>query len=63
LESDRARMTQRMEGYKNIPGHHFHNRGGVIVLKDFIGFEKYYQNGDDMMDWYKKVYPKTFDKK
>jgi hypothetical protein len=53
-------MTARMEGYKNIPGHHFHNRGGVIVLKDFIGFQKYYQSGDDMMDWYKQVYPKTF---
>jgi len=46
LEADRRRMTERIEGYKNIPGHHFHNRGGVIVLKDFIGFEKYYQNGE-----------------
>ena len=63
VETDRARMTARMEGYKNIPGHHFHNRGGVIVLKDFVGFEKYYQNGDDMMAWYKKVYPKNFEGK
>jgi len=43
-----------------MPGHHFNNRGGVVVLKDFVGFEKYYQNGDDQMAWYKKVYPKTF---
>jgi len=57
LESDRSRMTERLEGYKNIPGHQYHNRGGVIVLKDFIGFEKYYQSGDDLMAWYKKVYP------
>lgn len=56
LEQDRARMTARLEGYKNIPGHHFNNRGGVIVLKDFIGFEKYYQNGDRMDKWYYKVY-------
>lgn len=56
-------MTARMEGYKNMPGHHFHNRGGVVVLKDFVGFEKYYQNGDDMMNWYKKVYPKNFEGK
>ena len=63
LESDRARMTARMEGYKNMPGHHFHNRGGVVVLKDFVGFEKYYQNGGDQMNWYKKVYPSTFAKK
>jgi hypothetical protein len=49
VESDRARMTARMEGYKGMPGHHFHNRGGVVVLKDFTGFEKYYQSGDSMM--------------
>jgi len=60
LESDRSRMTARMEGYPGMPGHHFNNRGGVVVLKDFVGFEKYYQNGDDQMAWYKKVYPKTF---
>ena len=42
LEQDRARMTARMEGYKNIPSHHFLNRGGVVVLKQFIGFEKYH---------------------
>jgi hypothetical protein len=42
VESDRARMTARMEGYKHMPGHWFNNRGGVVVLKDFVGFEKYY---------------------
>lgn len=42
LESDRARMTARMEGYKNMPGHHFLNRGGVVTLKQFVGFEKYH---------------------
>jgi len=57
VEKDRARMTARMEGYKNMPGHHFNNRGGVVVLKDFVGFEKYYKNGDDMMAWYKKTFP------
>ena len=57
VEKDRARMTQRLEGYKDIPGHHFNNRGGVIVLKDFIDFEKYYKTADDMIAWYKKVYP------
>ena len=42
VECDRARMTARMEGYKGMPGHHFNNRGGIVVLKDFTGFEKYY---------------------
>jgi len=60
VEKDRARMTARMEGYKNMPAHWFHNRGGVVVLKDFTGFEKYYQNGDAMMKWYKMAYPQTF---
>ena len=60
VEKDRARMTARKEGYKNMPAHWFHNRGGVVVLKDFTGFEKYYQNGDSMMAWYKMAYPKTF---
>ena len=57
VEKDRARMTQRLNGYEGIPAHHFHNRGGVIVMKEFNGFEKYYKNGDQMMSWYKKVYP------
>lgn len=46
VEKDRARMTARMNGYKDMPAHWFHNRGGVVVLKDFIGFEKYYQDAN-----------------
>jgi hypothetical protein len=42
VETDRQRMTARMNGYAGMPGHHFNNRGGVVVLKDFVGFEKYY---------------------
>ena len=60
LESDRARMTARMEGYKNMPGHHFLNRGGVVTLKQFVGFEKYHQNNTDLMDWYKSSYQTAF---
>ena len=60
MEVMRARRTERMEGYKNIPGHHFANRGGVIVLKQFVGFEKYYNNSDDVYAWYQKVYPGQF---
>uniref|UniRef100_A0A7S3CSE1 J domain-containing protein n=1 Tax=Strombidium rassoulzadegani TaxID=1082188 RepID=A0A7S3CSE1_9SPIT len=57
VEKDRARMTERLSGYQHYPAHHFHNRGGVIVLKDFVGFEKYYQNADALSAWYRKVYP------
>lgn len=31
LESDRHQMAQRMEGFKGMPGHHFTNKGGVVV--------------------------------
>jgi len=47
VERDRKRMTARLNGYKDMPGHWFNNRGGVVVLKDFVGFEKYYKNGAD----------------
>lgn len=60
VEVARARRTARMEGYKDYPAHHFANRGGVVVLKDFVGFEKYYNNADDVYAWYARVYPKAF---
>jgi len=43
-----------------MPGHHFNNRGGVVVLKDFTGFEKYYQNGEAQNEWFLKAYPGLF---
>jgi hypothetical protein len=57
VEQDRARMNARLEGYPNELGHHFHNRGGVVVKKDFVGFEKYFQNGTRQIEWLYKVYP------
>jgi len=50
-------MTARLNGYRNMPGHHFNNRGGVVVKKDFTGFEKYFTNSDAQMEWLKKAYP------
>lgn len=52
LEKDRSRMTQRLGGFKGIPGHHFNNHGGVVVMKEFIGFEKYHQNNEAVINWY-----------
>ncbi len=46
-----------MQDIKNLPGHHFINRGGVLLKKEFEGFEKYFKNSDSQMKWYKKVYP------
>jgi hypothetical protein len=41
-------MAQRMEGFKGMPGHHFSNKGGVVVQKEFAGFTKYFKNGDEL---------------
>lgn len=60
VESDRSRMTERLNGFPGVPAHHFHNRGGVVVKKEFTGFEKYYQNSDDVYEWYKMAYPAKF---
>ena len=56
-EKDRARMTDRLDGYPNQPAHHFNNRGGVVVRKQFTGFEKYHASSDDYMAWLNKAYP------
>lgn len=50
-------MWDRKENIANMPGHHFHNRGGVLIEKKFVGFEKYYSNVDDLMAWYYRAYP------
>ena len=46
-----------MENLENAPAHHYNNRGGVLVRKQFAGFEKYHKNIDEMMAWYAKSYP------
>ena len=56
-ESERMRRWDRMENIESLPAHHFNNRGGVLVKKQFAGFEKYHKNVDEMMAWYAKSYP------
>lgn len=53
-------MWNRMENLKNLPAHHFSNRGGVLFEKQFVGFEKYFKDDKAQMEWYKKVYPHLF---
>jgi hypothetical protein len=50
-------MWQRKQNLDDMPGHHFHNRGGVLIEKKFQGFEKYHKNADEMMAWYARTYP------
>jgi len=61
-ESDRWHMWDRVEGSPTTPAHHFANRGGVLIKKQFAGFEKYHLNTPDMMNWYTKAYPDAFRK-
>ena len=56
-EKERMNRWVRMQDMENLPAHHFNNRGGVLVKKQFAGFEKYHKNLDEMMAWYKKSYP------
>ena len=48
-EMDRMQRDDRMSNLKDMPAHHFNNRGGVLIRKKFIGFEKYHRNTEEMM--------------
>jgi hypothetical protein len=62
VEQDRYAMWARRESLSEIPAHHVTNRGGVLFRKQFVGFEKYHQNNDELMAWYTKAYPDAFKK-
>jgi len=57
FEQDRWARWERMENLKDMPAHHFNNRGGVLIRKKFIGFEKYHKNQTELMQWYNMAYP------
>lgn len=57
-ETARAHRTERLpENLENAPAHHFVNRGGVLLKKEFQGFAKYFKNDAELTEWYKSVYP------
>ncbi|CDW82524.1 chaperone protein [Stylonychia lemnae] len=59
-ESNRWFQWIRKEELNTIPAHHLSHRGGVLFEKQFVGFEKYHQNNESLMNWYKKAYPLQF---
>lgn len=61
LEYDRARMRDRIDGFPNQPAHHFNNRGGVLVHKQFQGFEKYHESYDSYKKWFGTAYASQMD--
>mmetsp|Transcript_5858 Transcript_5858/g.5291 ORF Transcript_5858/g.5291 Transcript_5858/m.5291 type:complete len:193 (+) Transcript_5858:18-596(+) len=42
VEKDRWAQWKRKEHIQDLPAHHFSNRGGILLEKQFVGFEKYY---------------------
>eukprot|EP00349_Pseudokeronopsis_sp_Brazil_P000193 CAMPEP_0202958846 /NCGR_PEP_ID=MMETSP1396-20130829/3125_1 /ASSEMBLY_ACC=CAM_ASM_000872 /TAXON_ID= /ORGANISM="Pseudokeronopsis sp., Strain Brazil" /LENGTH=89 /DNA_ID=CAMNT_0049677135 /DNA_START=740 /DNA_END=1009 /DNA_ORIENTATION=- len=60
IECDRWMQWDRKENIYEKQAFHFSNRGGVLMEKRFVGFEKYYQNEEALMNWYKKAYPLNF---
>ena len=48
IEYERLRLQRwkRMDSLDSIPPHHLHNRGGVLIEKQFYGVEKYYRDSD-----------------
>lgn len=62
VEKDRWQMWNRKENLSEMPAHHFHNRGGVLIKKQFAGFEKYHKNNNELMTWFTKSYPDAFPK-
>lgn len=60
IEAKRWFQWKRREQVGDQPAHHYSNRGGVVLQKEFVGFEKYHANEKALMDWYKKAYPAQF---
>lgn len=60
IEVHRAQRTERLN--MSTPSFHMSQRGSVVLEKQFMGFEKYYKNSGDMINWYKARYPQVFQK-
>jgi hypothetical protein len=56
-------MWARREQLEDMPGHHFSNSGGVVMIKQFLGFEKYHRSNADVIGWYEKAFPAVFEEK
>lgn len=56
-ETNRWSQWDRTEKLQEVKPHHVSHRGGVLLGKEFLGFEKYHQNNESLMNWYKNAYP------
>lgn len=62
-EVNRWTMWTRREHIQDLKAHHYINRGGVLLEKEFVGFEKYHTNDQSLRSWYEKAYGTNFDAK
>ena len=63
LENARWHTHVRRTQIKDLPAHHFTNHGGVLVKKEFLGFNKYVTDGEEQMEWLKQAYPHIYNEK
>lgn len=59
IESQRAHRAERAN-IESLPAHHFNNRGGVVLKKEFIGFGRYFKDEADQMQWLHQAYPSIY---
>lgn len=56
-EKRRIRIERHSENLDDLKTHHFINRGGVLVQKQYVGLQKYFKNQTEAMEWEYKVHP------
>lgn len=60
VEERRWHKHDRTNNLREEKAHHYNNRGGVLIKKEFIGFNKYFKTGDDQMEWLRMAYPAIY---
>ncbi len=60
VESNRFMRFERNDLLQNKPAHHYVNRGGVLLKKQFVGFEKEFKNDQAEVEWHQRVYPEAY---
>ena len=57
---ERLRAHRNARDQRNLydkPYYHYVNKGGVLLRKEFEGFQKYFKNDSEVTEWLYKAYP------
>lgn len=60
IEGLRSHKDERRYHIEEQKPHHFTNRGGVLMKKEFIGFRKYHRNEKEQLEWLREAYPAIY---